>query len=162
MKLNDTAQRALDDVTAKHVALKMAKAKIEAELRLELEKRLSAFTEDRNLAVRLADDLGVPRTQVGRALGTSNYKTVQDILDQTPSTATAVESAGVTTDARWSVVDTEEGTRLSIFNLGVPPRTGSAIVAYVEDEIIWVDGDEFVVPQIYRNGLDKEVVEALN
>ena len=162
MKLSDTAQRALDDVTAKNTALKMAKSRIEAELRAELQNRLSSFIEDRNLAVRLADDLGVPRTQVGRALGTSNYKTVQDILDQTPSTATAVESAGAQTDARWSATETEDGLRLSIFNLGTPPRTGSAIVASVDGELIWVDGDEFVIPQIYRNGLDTEVLQALN
>jgi len=164
MKLTANAERALADITVKQFALREARAKFEYELKRELEQRLEPFVNDRNASVRLADDSGAPRTQIGKALGTSNYKTVQDILDSTPSNSKNIEAvvAGNSAlNAGWSVVETSEGWRLTITSLGVANVSGSAIVALVEDDLIWVDGDEFVIGQVYRNGIADEVKEAL-
>lgn len=165
MKLTANAERALAEITAKHTALREAKVRFEAELKRELEERLEPYVRDRNAAVRLADDSGAPRTHIGKALGTSNYKTVQDILDATPTNSRSVETTiakNQTLTAGWSVVETSEGWRLTITSLGVGNVSGSAIVALVDDDLIWVDGDEFVIGQIYRNGLAEEVKQALS
>lgn len=164
MKLTANAERALAEISVKQNALREARARFEFELKRELEQRLEPFVKDRNAAVRLADDSGAPRTQIGKALGTSNYKTVQDILDSTPSGSRAVEAVVAGSQALnsgWSVVETSEGWRLTITSLGVGNVSGSAIVALVEDDLIWVDGDEFVIGQVYRNGIAEEVKDAL-
>lgn len=159
MRLSPSAQGALDTVHVKQAALKAARALFEEELKLELEKKLEPFVNDRNLAVKMADESGVPRTQIGRALGTSNYKTIQEILEQfgiTPRT----QSEAIPTKP-WSCHQTASGWRLSITNLGVGSVTGSAIVALEDDDLVWVSGDEFVLPQIYRNGLAEEVKQCI-
>lgn len=165
MKLTANAERALAEITTKHIALREAKVRFEAELKRELEERLEPYVKDRNAAVRLADDAGAPRTHIGKALGTSNYKTVQDILDLTPTSSRTVETVvakNQTLTSGWSVVETSEGWRLTITSLGIGNVSGSAIVALVDDDLIWVDGDEFVIGQIYRNGLADEVKQALS
>lgn len=159
MKLSPSAQGALDTVIVKQSAMKAARALFEEELKIELEKKLEPFINDRNLAVRIADEAGVPRTQIGKALGTTNYRTVQEILEQfgiTPRT-----QSETFTNQPWSCYETSEGWRLSITNLGVGSVTGSAIVALVDDDLIWVDGDEFVLPQVYRNGIAEEVKKCI-
>ena len=160
MKLNQTAQEALDNVEVKQLALKTAKANFEEELRQELERKLEPYLNDRNVAVRLADQAGVPRTHIGKALGTSNYKTIQEILERFGISPRS--QSETIPNKPWSCVKTQEGWKLSISNLGPAGLTGSAIVALDDDgQLERIDGDYFVVGAIYTQGLSEEVIECL-
>jgi hypothetical protein len=160
VKLNQTAQEALDNVEVKQLALKTAKANFEEELRQELERKLEPYVNDRDLAVKLADQSGVPRTHIGRALGTSNYKTIQEILERFGISPRSQSEA--IPNKLWSCVKTQDGWKLSISNLGPAGLTGSAIVAIDQDgSLERVDGDYFVVGAIYTQGLADEVIECM-
>ncbi len=153
MNLSPSAKKALDDILEKQNALRSMKEMLEAEFRVELERRLEPLIKDRNVAVKLADQLGAPRTKIGVALGTTNYKTVQDILETTKMPASDVSQTG----SNWSVAQVSDGWKLSIVGLGEAGVTGSATVRLEEGDIVYVSGDGFVVPQVYRNGLAEEV-----
>lgn len=156
-KLSPHARGALERVVRSQIAYKNAREQFEAELQLELETRLETFVSERNTAVRLADIAGVPRTQIGRALGTTNYRTVQEILEQTEDFVQSAEGA----TKNWSVVETDAGWELTIHNLGAGAVTGSAVVASVDGDLIYVDGDPFVVPQVYRNGIAQDIINTI-
>jgi hypothetical protein len=47
-----------------------------------------------------------------------------------------------------------------VFEIGVGNVSGSAEVVLTDDDIVYVSGDEFVVPQIFRNGFLDEVLSA--
>lgn len=157
-KLSPLAKTALDKVVHAHIAYRSARDSIQKELEAELETRLTTYTEERDRAVRMADQAGVPRTQIGKAMGTTNYRTVQEILDR---------AKGVTgesfTDAerRWSVIKIAEGWELTIRNLGAGSVSGIATINAVNGELVFIEGDAFVLPQIYRNNLAQEVLEAI-
>jgi hypothetical protein len=160
MKMNQMAEEALDAVQIKQAALKIAKEEFEQELERELQRKLEPFIKDRDLAVKRADEVGVPRTQIGRTLGTTNYKTIQDILEQfgiAPRT-----QAGTIPNKPWSCLSTPDGWKLTITKLGPAGLTGSAIVKLDDDgQLERVDGDYFVVGAIYTNGFSEEVIQCL-
>ena len=81
--LTPQAEQALQAVRDKHKEYKERKALIEAEVRATLQDRLNALREERDGAIRLAVEAGVPRTRLGEAIGTSNYRTIQEILAST-------------------------------------------------------------------------------
>lgn len=158
-KLSPHSRGSLERVVRSQIAYKNARDTFEAELQVELEKKLEVFVSERNTAVRLADIAGVPRTQIGRALGTTNYRTVQDILGQTEGFVQSNESA----TKNWSVVETEQGWELTIHGLGAGSVTGTAVVVAPDgEELIYVDGDPFVVPQVYRNGIAQEIIDKIS
>lgn len=156
-RLSPHAKASLDALSEKHRAFVIAKATIEAELKEELAERLSSFRLERDTALRLAEEAGVPRTQLGKAIGTSNYRTVQEILQATEGISrTAGDENG-----KWSVVRLPNGNwNLSVFEIGVGNVSGSAEVVLTDDDIVFVSGDEFVVPQIFRNGFFDEVLSS--
>lgn len=155
--LSPHAKSALERVVKSHVAYKVAREKFEEQMQIELDKKLESYVAERNTAVKQADISGVPRTQIGKAMGTSNYRTVQDILEQASDSVLVIESES----RNWTVIETAEGWELTISNLGAGAISGTAVVASVEDELIYVDGDAFVVPQVYRNGLAKDIIKAI-
>ena len=157
-RLTQNAKQALDTLAEKHLALTVAKAMIEAELKTELNNRLSSFKNERDVALRLADQAGVPRTQLGKAMGTTNYRTVQDILEVT-EVATHSESS---VDGKWSITTLPSGSfSLKIENMGIGSVTGTAVVDVVGEDLDFVEGDAFVIPQIYRNGYLEQVIASV-
>lgn len=158
-KLSPHAQAALNKVREKHSAYRIARETITAELMLDLETRLENYVNDRDIAVRLADEAGVPRTQIGKAMGTTNYRTVQDILER--AGALPVAPSKVSGD-NWVVMSDPEGWRLTINDFGIGVVSGSAIVRVEGEEIVFVSGDEFVIPQAYRGGIVPEVISAIS
>lgn len=156
-RLSPHAKASLDALVEKHRAFVIAKATIEAEMKAELAERLSSFRLERDTALRLAEEAGVPRTQLGKAIGTSNYRTVQEILQ-------ATESFSKTSDGengKWTVVRLPNNNwSLSVFEIGVGNVSGTAEVVITDDDIVYVSGDEFVIPQIFRNGFLDEVLAA--
>lgn len=156
MKLNQHAKQAIDTLSEKHLAYTIAKATIEAELKSELIERLSSFKAERDVALRLADQAGVPRTQLGKAIGTTNYRTVQEILEVTETSVISEDGA----DGKWSITQLPSGDySLSIHSMGVGSVSGTAIVKITSSDLVFVEGDEFVIPQIYRNGYLDEIVQ---
>jgi hypothetical protein len=156
-RLNNHARQAYETLVERHKAYAIAKATIEAELKQELAERLSSFRADRDIAMRLAAQAGVPRTQLGKAIGTSNYRTVQEILAETESLTVQDEGS----DGKWSLTPLRDGNySLTINSMGVGLVSGEATVKIVGNELEYVDGDEFVVPQIYRNGYADKVVNS--
>lgn len=152
-KLSPSAESALETLREKHIAYTIAKTTIESELKRELAQRLSAIRHDRDMSLKLAADAGVPKTQLGKAIGTSNYRTIQDILAMLDSM-----SLPVAQDHRGSVQVERLDTgnyRITISNVGDNKLSGSAVV---NREMGFVDGDPFVVPAIYRNNLSDVVV----
>lgn len=157
MKLNQHAKQALDTLSEKHLAYTIAKATIEAELKNELTERLSSFKSERDIALRLADQAGVPRTQLGKAIGTTNYRTVQEVLEVTESFMHTEGSV----DGKWSLTALPDGNySLSINSIGVGSVSGTAVVQVTSDDLVFVDGDEFVIPQVYRNGYLGQIVQS--
>lgn len=159
MNLTPSAQKALDDVISKHDMVKRTRKLLEDAFRAEVEEKLGPLIKDRNSAIKIADQVGVPRTQIGKALGTSNYKTVQDILENTSLQMAQVSNTQ--SDAVWLVSEVSDGYQLTINGLGEAKVSGSAVVKLQDGEIEFVSGDGFVIPQIYRNGLAEEVKLAL-
>jgi hypothetical protein len=158
-RLNNHARQALDALIERHKAYVIAKATIEAELKLELSERLSSFKTDRDIAMRLAEEAGVPRTQLGKAIGTTNYRTVQEILSNTESLNVKDEMS----DGKWSLTSLPDGTySLSIYSMGVGAVSGEAIVKVVSNDFEYVSGDEFVIPQIFRNGYAERILGSVN
>lgn len=156
--LSPHAKSSLERVAKADNAYRIARDKFEEQLLQELDIKLESYVAERNTAVKLADLAGVPRTQIGRALGTTNYRTVQDILEQADELVQSVESQG---DDKWTVIETSYGWELTVNNLGAGAISGTAVVASVDGDLIYVEGDGFVVPQVYRNGIAQDIIKAI-
>ena len=149
--LTPQAEQALQAVRDKHKEYKERKALIEAEVRATLQDRLNALREERDGAIRLAVEAGVPRTRLGEAIGTSNYRTIQEILASTENMVR--QSDG------WALVKTGSNTyTLQVTALGVGRVSGSAQIKIEDGDIEFLDGDQFVLPTIYREGLAEDVI----
>jgi hypothetical protein len=153
--LTSKSKSALDRVVRAQVAYSNAKETFEQELKQELAQKLESFVTERNVAVKMADIAGVPRTQIGRALGTTNYRTVQDILEDSVALVQSFQDD----ERKWSAAKTEQGWQVSIQGLGAGAVTGSAVVAVDNGELVFVDGDPFVVPQAYRHDIAQQIIE---
>ena len=159
-KLSPHAKACLDTLSEKQLAFTIARATIEAELKQEFNERISFFKNERDMAMRLADEAGVPRTQLGKAIGTTNYRTVQELLSETESSA----SKTVQTNAKYSLTTTQKNNTdwvLHLFDVGPGSVSGSATVRELNGELVLVEGDAFVIPQAYRNGYAQEIVDKI-
>ena len=150
--LSPHAKSSLERVSKADNAYRSARDKFEQQLLTELDIKLESYVAERNTAVKLA------RTQIGRALGTTNYRTVQDILEQAGETVKSVESQG---EDNWTVIETSYGWELTVNNLGAGAISGTAVVASVDGDLMYVEGDAFVVPQVYRNGIAEDIIKAI-
>lgn len=159
MKLSQHGQSALNRVREKHSAYKIARETIMAELMTDLETRLESYVNDRDIAVKLADEAGVPRTQIGKAMGTTNYRTVQDILERAGGLSVASEQVS---GDNWTVTTEQDGWRLTISSFGSGSVSGSAVVTANGDDLVFVSGDEFVIPQVYRADVVGEIITAIS
>jgi hypothetical protein len=161
--LTPHAKQALDVLAMKHIAYITALEVTREELRQELEARVSGFRLERDIALRIADEAGVPRTKLGKTIGTTNYKTVQDILALTEDAVHVEQTPEMASNSRWIVYSAGEGLfNLSINNMGIGSLTGSAIVRVDGEDLVFVSGDEFVIPQIYRNGVHDAVMQHIS
>lgn len=151
--LTPSALQALHELRQKDAEYRRRKVEIETELKLELAQRLESVRQERNNALVLAAQAGVPRTQLGKAIGTSNYKTVQDILAESAPVATAG-------GPEWSLLkDSAPDTYIiQINSLGIAKVSGSAKVIIKDGDIEFLSGDEFVMPVIYREGIAGEII----
>lgn len=160
-RLSPSAKSSLDVLQEKHLAYTIAKTTIEQELKRELQQRLATIRHERDMAVRIAADAGVPKTQLGKAIGTSNYKTIQDILAQVES---VMPSTSATVSGKMSVVAgsvTGEYV-VTLSNFGDQSVSGQAVISFGEDEVEVVSGDAFVLPQIYRNNASGDLFNQVN
>jgi hypothetical protein len=161
-KLTPQAKSALDSLQEKHLAYTIAKGTIETELKREANNRLSSIKQERDMALRLAAESGVPKTQLGKAIGTSNYRTVQEILAETESVIRSSADPG--SHAKITVErHSEIGLyKVSITNFGENSVSGNAIVGETENqEIETVAGDQFVLPQLYRAGYGQFLLDQI-
>jgi hypothetical protein len=156
-RLSPSAENALDTLREKHIAYTIAKATIENQLKQELATRLATIRHDRDMALRLAAEAGVPKTQLGKAIGTTNYRTVQDIMALTEGVLGSVEVGETRVDVERSG---DEGQfAITVAHLGEQHLSGAVLVKLDEDgNLSYIDGDAFVVPQLYRSGLADNVV----
>ncbi len=155
-KLSPRAESALETLREKHMSYTIAKATVESELKRELQARLSVIRNERDMALRLASEVGVPKTQLGRAIGTSNYRTVQEILATLENVVQATDS-----DSKGTVQVEKLGSdqyRIIVAGIGEPPVAGSAVV---NGNLDYVEGDAFVVPQVYRNGFADQIANEI-
>lgn len=155
-RLTPHAKQALETLVEEHSAYVLAKATLEAELKKQLSEQLSVIKTRRDIALRLANEAGVPRTQLGKTIGTSNYKTVQDILAETEHLVTRSTSAG------WTIARQEDGNfRIVLQNFGFAKVSGEAVVSIVDGELEHVTGDGFVVGQLYQNDAVADVLASI-
>jgi hypothetical protein len=162
--LSQHAKSSLNTLVEKHLAFVVAKATIEAELKLELVERLSSYRSERDIALRLADEAGVPRTQLGKAIGTTNYRTIQEILAATEHISQHSVNSNPASNNNWNIIPLNNGTfNLHIERMGIALVTGSAIVSYNEEDgdLEYIEGDSFVIPQVYRNGYASDIIKAI-
>lgn len=160
-KLSPVAESALKVLREQHLNYMLHKSTIEEELKKELQARLSSAKHERNVALRIAAEAGVPKTQLGKAIGTSNYRTVQEILAETESTDSSrldTRSAGIVVEAH-----SENGLyQITLSNFGDNSISGQAMVQVDrEGNLDTVSGDQFVVPQIYRNDYREYVIDKI-
>jgi hypothetical protein len=158
-KLSPRAEVALETLRQKHSDYLVAKLNVEIELKQEIAKRLAGIRHERDTALRLASEAGVPKTQLGKAIGTSNYRTVQEIMAQAESVAmadgseTKLEVQRSTIEGQFSVV---------VGGLG-EQRVSGEVLLKIDDEgnLSYIDGDAFVIPQLYRAGFAETVIERI-
>jgi len=163
VKLSNSARTALETVREKHLAYMLAKANIEAELKRELAIRLENIRNERDNALRYAVQAGVPKTQLGKAIGTTNYKTVQEILGSGIPTLSSVNSNIIGAEKFKIDIIGEKTCQIYLTDVGDSSFTGTATVSLSEiGELEFVDGDLGVIAQIYRNNLLDNVINALN
>jgi DNA-binding phage protein len=156
-RLSPNAESALDTLREKHIAYTIAKATIENQLKQELANRLATIRHDRDMALRLASEAGVPKTQLGKAIGTTNYRTVQEIMALTEGVVGSVDVGETRVDVERSL---EPGIFLvSVSALGEQKVSGK-VLTYVDDDgsLIYNEGDAFVIPQLYRANLADNVI----
>jgi len=162
-KLSPQAKSALEALHEKHLAYTIAKSTIESELKREANNRLSSIKQDRDMALRLASDSGVPKTQLGKAIGTSNYRTVQEILAETEN---VIRPGSVDTTNKGNIIvertSEEDVYSISISNFGENSLTGSARFTIQDEELNYLDGDPYVLLQVYRAGYGSFVIEQIN
>ena len=163
MKLSTSAKSALEIVREKHLAYMIAKTNIEAELKRELALRLENIRNERDNALRYADQMGVPRTQLGKAIGTTNYKTVQEILGSTALISSG-SNASVSSVEKLKIDLISDGIcQVYLTDIGDTGFSGTAVVGLDgENELRFIDGDVAVITQIYRNDLLDNVLNVLN
>lgn len=150
--LSPKAEQALQNLRILDADYRRRKAAIEQDLRETLNDLIAEARTERDNALALAAQMGVPRTQLGKAIGTSNYRTVQEILASVSPEMKHSENG-------WSLLKNLGGTyTLQINGLGVARVTGSAEVAIEDGDIAYVSGDAFVLPTIYREGIAEEVI----
>lgn len=155
-RLTPHAKQALETLVSEHSAYVLAKATLEAELKKQLIEQLAVIKRKRDVALRLASEAGVPRTQLGKTIGTSNYKTVQDILAETEDIVTKSANAG------WTVAKQDDGYyRIALSNFGFAKVSGEAVVSIIDDEIEHVSGDSFVVGHLYQNDAVKDILVSI-
>jgi hypothetical protein len=167
-KLNPHAKQSLDVLAEKHRAYQIAKLTIEAELKEELVERLSSYKAERDIALRLAEEAGVPRTHLGKAIGTSNYRTVQEILSETEDAVVKPDLAD-SSSGKWSLTalpgKAPNNYNLEVFGIGIGNIRGHAHIL-IDDgtprEIVFVDGDESVVPAVYRDNYAEEIIQSVS
>jgi hypothetical protein len=157
MKLSPQAKSALEVLHEKHLNYTIARATIESELKKELQIRLAGAKQERDRALRIAADSGVPKTQLGKAIGTSNYRTVQEILAKTEGLDLSRKTN--TTYGVLVQANPEGGYLVSLNNVGDNNVSGNAVLQLNGDELEFVSGDAFVLPQLYRNELVHYVIE---
>lgn len=164
-RLNPHAKQTFDTLSEKHRAYQIAKLTIEAELKQELIERLSSYKSERDIALRLAEEAGVPRTHLGKAIGTSNYRTVQEILAET---ASDVIKPDISDDSsgKWSLTALPglypANYILEVFGIGIGNIRGHAQVIIDDGDIIFVEGDESVVPAVYRDNYAPEIIASVS
>ena len=164
-KLSPQAKSALSALHEKHLAYTIAKTTIESELKREANNRLASIRHERDMALRLASDSGVPKTQLGKAIGTSNYRTVQEILAETEA---VIKSGSVDTTNKGNVIverdsDNDGVYRVAIYNFGENSLTGTAYFTIsLDGELEFIHGEAFVIPQLYRAGYEDFVIDQLN
>ena len=161
-RLSPQAKSALDSLQEKHLAYTIAKTTIESELKREANNRLSSIRHERDMALRLASDSGVPKTQLGKAIGTSNYRTVQEILAETEG---VIKSTSIDAFNKGNLLVERDPSshnlyKLSIINFGENSMTGTATIEHNDqDETVFIAGDAFVLPQIYRAGFEEVMLQ---
>jgi hypothetical protein len=155
-KLSPRAETALDMLREKHIAYTIAKATIESQLKQELATRLSTIRHDRDMALRLAAEEGVPKTQLGKAIGTTNYRTVQEIMALTDGVVGSVDVGGTSIDVQASS-DIGE-FEVTVTNLGEQRLSGVVLLKVTDGGLDYIDGDAFIIPQLYRAGLVDDVI----
>jgi hypothetical protein len=164
-KLNSHAKQSLDVLVDKHRAYQIARLTIEAELKLELVERLSSYKSERDIALRLAEEAGVPRTHLGKAIGTSNYRTVQEILSETEDAVVKPELTD-SSSGKWSLTALPglypANYILEVFGIGIGNIRGHAQVIIDDGDIIFVEGDESVVPAVYRDNYAEEIIQSVS
>jgi hypothetical protein len=159
-KLSPQAKSALDSLQEKHLAYTIAKGTIETELKREATNRLSSIKQERDMALRLAAESGVPKTQLGKAIGTSNYRTVQEIMAETESIMRSGSGDSKVIVERHS--ELQGHYIVSIVNFGENSLTGQAVVSDSNSELSTVEGDQFVLPQLYRAGYSEFVLNRIS
>lgn len=159
-KLNSQAKSSLESLNEKHLAYTIAKTTIESELKKELNNRLSSIRHERNMALKLASDAGVPKTQLGKAIGTSNYRTVQEILADIESMVQP--SSNQVSGGSIEVETNGDGQFLIVINnFGDNSLSGSVLVSENNGELTYIAGEAFVLPQVYRAGYEGFVLERI-
>jgi len=162
MKLSPSAKSALDAVREKHLSYTLTKANIEAEMKREMAIRLEASRNERDNALRYASQIGVPKTILGKAIGTSNYKTIQEIIGSGIPTLTSVSENIIGAEKLKIDVVSEHTCQVYLTDVGDNAFSGTALIAVSDDnELEFIDGDLAVITQIYRNNLVGFVINAL-
>jgi hypothetical protein len=100
---------------------------------------------------------------LGKAIGTSNYRTVQEILAET---ASEVIKPDISDDSsgKWSLTRLPNGNYgLEVFGIGVGNIRGYAEIIFDSgsNDIVFLEGDASVVPAVYRDNYAEEIIRSV-
>lgn len=106
-KLTADMQEAVDTLHATHLRLVHDRAVLRAKIEAQLRDELASLEDDRSAAARTCQALGVPKSVMLEAIGTSSYNTIYAILDHSTHTSNVVTGTALDNiefqDGRWLV-----------------------------------------------------------
>ena len=153
-KLNNSQMHALNQLSKAKQLLDNTKKSKRAEFENQLKESVADLLEEVQKRALNADLLGVPRTQIGKSMGTTNYKTVLEVLEaaQAKFGSGAVSSGDIIDD--FSVTPLKEGL---IITTHAVQHGGSFIVKETDNGFEFSDGDKFAFLSCRDSGLLEEI-----
>lgn len=141
VKLNPAQQIALDRVFELHEEVITSRRLLKRRIEEEFAKQMDGLIRRRSRAANAAIAAGVPKTRVGRALGTSDWSTISDILSMTASEFEDQQQALASANEQPWVIKTDQRDRVVGITLHrwEDATTGEQRSGSVYIDLLWND-----------------------
>lgn len=155
-KLNASQTSALNQISKAKQLLEETKRRKRADFEEHLKDSTANLVEDIERLALNADLMGIPRTQIGKSMGTTNYRTVQELLEGARAKFSVNETEGPRLVEDFSVTPVNGG---KIITLNSIQNGGSFIVNDSQDGYRFSDGDQVAFLMCRDSGLLRRIWE---